>query len=367
MSDSDLSSDFRADVPESDPGDAGDEPNPGEAPPEPETDTPSGTNLPYDPEEPIRVLFRGHAESYDQSFLVVVDVRRDDSAVVFDELHVLSTRERERLRNVALDLREGEFAEQFSDLINELDETDTKDSANLRNKLERVLRQSGTMESLTEPLFEGDPEEFESTLREFLLNEIFPGSQLELTVRLAPAEDGSEPEAESVESDSTEEDDDEEEEDDQESEKLLPVSPEVDPIDGVRLRDLRIGDSFDVRVVGHSVRDLRPEYVEGQESAADDQSKLFNAKLVGTEDVPVEGTRKYIVRMTEDIYGRCTLDPTTKVKIRNIEDLSFLLRTRRQIFYVLVVLLIFLFSASLVFFLFPEPLLNLLRAVDTSP
>jgi hypothetical protein len=114
----------------------------------------------------------------------------------------------------------------------------------------------------------------------------------------------------------------EDEGEDEDSLQLLRVSPELDPLDGFALSDLRVGDFFDVRVVGASVRDLRNRYVKGNPQEAK-QSKIFNAQLVRIQDISLEGVKKYIVQLDQNIYGECILDPATRVKVRSVGDVSF--------------------------------------------
>jgi hypothetical protein len=239
----------------------------------------------------------------------------------------------------------------------------------LENKLKGLLAQTSNLTNLLSPLSEDETDEFRENFTDFLIDEVFPGSQINLHARVVTPEKRDEPSESASSEDDRDEDqveaDEEDEEGTDDSLKLLKVSPELDPLDGFALSDLRAGDAFDVRVVGESVRDLRKQYVDGDPEEAE-RSKIFNATLVRVQDVSLGGVKKYIVQLTENIYGECTFDPGTRVKVRQVGDVSFTARIKHRAFYAVLFLFIVVFSLSITFFLIPEPILNLIDAVTTT-
>lgn len=312
----------------------------------------------YDPKEPFRVFVRGHAESYDEWFLVVLELDPTPESPELSNLEVLSAQKPDHFTNLGLD-NTGDFGQWILSLRNSLNQTELKDSTNLENKLDGLLSQSSTLGDLLSPLTEEDVESFRDEFIDFLIGEVFPGSQLDLYIYVEPMEleeEGStDSSPESKDAGEQKDDDSGESNDQEDSPKLLAISPEVRPTGGIPLADLQEGDAFDVRVVGDSARDLRSRFIDGNPEEAE-ESKIFNARLVRIQDVGIEDVKKYIVQLTEDIYGEFSMDPSTRVKIRSMNDLSFLVRLKYWVFYFLVLVLILLFSLSVMFMLFPEPI-----------
>lgn len=330
----------------------------------------------YTPDEPSRIFIRGYADSYDEWFLVVVDAEPAPEKPELLKLYAFSAQDPERFTGLDFDGSE-QFEERLLDLRESLDQTERKDSKNLENKLTGLLSQTNNLNNLLTPLSEQRNDDFRQEIRDFLIDEVFPGSQLNLDVRVVsiekseessepvPPEDEKDEEDDQIDEEEKKEDEEDEEEEDEDSLKLFKISPELDPIDGFALSDLRVGDAFDVRVIGESVRDLRDKYVDGDAEDAE-RSRIFNATLVRVQDVSLEGVKKYIVQLNEEIYGECTLDPETRVKVRQVGDVWFLARLKYRIFYALLFVFILMFSGSITFFLFPEPILNLIDAVTAA-
>ena len=321
----------------------------------------------YTPDESYRIFVRGYAESYDEWFLIVLDAEPDSDEPELQNLDGFSAQDPERFTGLEFDASP-EFDQRLLNLRDSLNQTERKDSKNFENKLNGLLAQTSTLDNLLSPLAEKRMDAFREGFTDFLIDEVFPGSQLNLHARVVTPEQEEPSESDSPEIDREGDEDETGEEDEDETDdslKLFKVSPELDPIDGFALSDLREGDAFDVRVVGESVRDLREQYVDGDPEEAD-RSKIFNATLVRVQDVSLDGVKKYIVQLTENIYGECTLDPETRVKVRQIGDVSFMARIKHRVFYALLFLFILVFSLSITFFLIPEPILNLIDAVTST-
>jgi hypothetical protein len=290
----------------------------------------------YDPKEPVRIFARGYADSYDEWILVVLDVEPNSDEPDLRNLEALSASSPDRFTDLVYD-GSRDFDQGILNLRNSLDQSELKDSTNFENKMEGLLAQTSTLDNVVSPLFEENLEEFRQGFTDFLIGEVFPGSQLDLHVRAISLEDREEEQETAPSQDSTEqvtreiEKQEEDEGEDEDSLQLLRVSPELDPLDGFALSDLRVGDFFDVRVVGASVRDLRNRYVKGNPQEAK-QSKIFNAQLVRIQDISLEGVKKYIVQLDQNIYGECILDPATRVKVRSVGDVSFPARFKYRFF-----------------------------------
>lgn len=326
----------------------------------------------YEDGNRARVVVRGEAESYDQYFLVAFQVVFQDDRVALEDVSSLSGSEMSILERVDAEGSYADLIRDMTDTINSLSDSRKKDSQNFRSKFERVVREPEKLENLTEPLRDGRLEDFHRTLHEFLLSEIFPGTELRTGSRvLSEQESTSSSENTSAESDpdgtdveSLVEDSETAKEDD--SPKTLELRPEYDPMDGVSLRELEPGDRFDVRVVGNSLYDLRDQYIEGDDPREATQSKIINAKLLNVDDAPLKSVRTFVVELSEDARGQFAVDPSAKVSFRNYDDLSAPLKMRQRIRFFLLATMIFLFSVCLMFFVFPDPFLGLVEELRIS-
>lgn len=306
MSDSDFSSDFRADVS----GDPEGQPGTEEESPPSDDDSPSRGSLPYDPEEPIRILFRGHAESYDQSFVVALHVEFRDDCVFLEDLSALVGSDRSVLDRVDAEAPFSSVIRNITQAINRLSSSKRKDAQNFRNKLERVLHEPEKLEELTEPLRQNRNKDFHDSLHEFLLSEMFPGSELRTGARVLSVEGTDyEDQAQKGEDAGTGDDQSDgivaegEKSSSDDSPNMLELRPEYDPMDGVSLCQLRPGDKFNVRVVGDSLYDLKAEYLDGEDPAGADQSKIMNAELEDVRDAPLKSVKTFALRPPTSFAG----------------------------------------------------------------
>lgn len=320
-----------------------------------------------------RVVVRGRAESYEQYFVVAFQVGFHDDRVELEDLSALAGSDRSILERIDAEESYSKLTGDITTTLNRLSDSRKKDSKNFHSKFERIIREPEKLENLSEPLRDGRLNDFHRKLHEFLLSDIFPGTELRTGSRVlsdGQSEDSPEKEESSGEeatpsdADSIVEEAEQPAED--ESPKMLEVRPEYDPMDGVCLRELEPSDRVDVRVVGDSLYDLKDEYIDGENAREADRSKIMNAELVEVRDAPLKSVKTFVMKLSTDARGEFAVDPSARVSFRNYDDLSAPLKFRQRLRFFLLATMIFLFLISLVFFAFPEPFLGLVEELRFS-
>jgi hypothetical protein len=314
----------------------------------------------YSAGDPAHVILKGHAESYDQYFLVVFYFVLEDEFVQLENVTAISSEENDIFKKIDDGKEPTELNLRINEVIDTLPENKVKDSHNFRNKLERNLKQNDTIEELYEPLDLGDVEEFRSLFTDILRDQIFPGSKLDVGLKVVSPEQGAQDVSEVAEQavEELEEEPEEAPPEEDESPETLMVSPEYDPVDGVRLEYLTRGSSFYVRVTGPSVSRLKETFVDGDDPEEAKQSKPLSAELLEVTEAPMKESDRFTVQLGSNLLGKFSANPSTKVQIKNLEELPWHVRFRRQLYYAVALLLIFLFSTSVTFFLFPEAIIQ---------
>lgn len=314
----------------------------------------------------VRVVVRGFAESYDQYFVVAFQVSFHEERVEIEDLSALAGSERSLLERVDAEESYPKVTQEITTSVSRLSDSKRKDSKNFRNKFERIIRQPEQLEGLMEPLREDGEEDFEETLHDFLLGEMFPGTELRIGVRVLSVGEtdygetnGDRPSGNVETPETIVEDTDPEQSDS--SPPMLDLRPEYDAFDGVSLESLRPGDKFDVRVVGDSLHDLQNKYLDGEDPGDADESKILNAELKEVRNAPSKSVKTFVVRLANDARGTFSADPSARVSFRTYDDLSASVKLKHRARFFLLTAMIFLFSVCLIFFLFPKPFLGVLK------
>lgn len=314
----------------------------------------------YEPGHRTAICLAGEATGYDRQFVLFAEVVLADESISIDDLNGITDESGRFTGRIDLEQPPYDVKEKLIETISGAPPTELKDSKNFVNKCQQILNQRETLSDLGELLYDEDLEGVKSFLLDKFQSEIFPGSELDLTIKIGSnltpeTTDEPGPDGESV-PDAEEEQIDEEET----GPMFLDVIPEVNPSHGVPLHELSEGTEIEVRVVGDSVSELREQFRCDDETSHEPKSKPLYSKLIDLESSGNSSESRFVVKITNDVYGSGNVDANTMVELRTEDDIPSHIQLRRKILNVLVGLLIFVFSASLLILLFPESFFSLL-------
>lgn len=326
--------------------------------PEDELETGSEDHWDFQPGNRTAVCLAGEADAYDQCFILFMELSLSSDAADLEEIHGVVDSDGQFTDEIDLDQSPYRVKQQLLKVMSGVDPSQLKDSKNLVNKCKQTINQRDNLSEIGEGLQQDDAEGVESFFKDLLDNEIYPGSNINLTVKIGSNLD---PEPTTPEPDEPDEDGEEPEPED-EGPMFLEVVPEVNPARGVPLRELNSGDEIEVRVIGDSVRQLRdqfrsPDEEEGQQL----QSKPLYSKLLKIESTGDGDESIFLVKITNEVFGKGTVDANTMVELRREDDIPSHIQIRRSIFKLLIGVLIFVFSASLLILVFPDSFFDLLK------
>lgn len=311
----------------------------------------------YEPGRKTAILLAGEAPDYERKFVILAEVILADGSASIEEINGITDENGRFTEGIDLNQPPYDVKGELLETISDAPPTELKDTKNFINKCQQTLNHRETLSDLGDLLHDDDLEGLKSFLWDQFKDEIFPGSELDLTIKIGSnlsPKITDEPER-NVDTDS----DSEVEEAEEDSGPLfLDVVPEVNPSSGVPLRELGEDKEIEVRVVGDSVNELRDQF-RSSEDSGEPKSKPLYAKLMEVESTGNGAETEFLVKITNEVYGRGTVDPNTMVELRSEEDVPSHIKLRRKILNILVGVLIFVFSASLLILLFPDSFFSL--------
>ncbi|MFB6344769.1 MAG: hypothetical protein ABEK50_03220 [bacterium] len=312
----------------------------------------------YETGRPAAIVLAGEAAEYDRHFLLFCIVNPARDTATLDQIEGLAEEEKRLTERIDLNQHPNDVHNQILKASSNATATQQKDSKNFINKCRQTINQQETLSTLGEALSKGETEVVEDLFTDLFRNEIFPGSDLDLNTKIGSNMDGDTIEEDPEQTAETDEEPEEETQDDNEP-LILDIIPEVNPSTGVPLKELKPGTEIEIRVVGDSVDELRDQFQVNDESEEGRRkSKPLYTKLLQVDSSEGEDQAEFLTKITHEVYGKGEVDENTLVQLRREEDMPTHILLRRKILNILLILVAFLFSTSVLILLFPDAFLN---------
>ncbi len=239
------------------------------------------------------VIFRGHSEGYRLAFFGWIRLRIEAENEALERVKIYASEERSRIYELDFD-SPAEAKDAINKRLNQMqDRNDRRDTQQFKNKFRQNFDRSSFVDAAAEALRADEKERFRSIFTGRLEENIFPGSDSQVEVKIYNFENNSSPEGKDPVYEKIQED----------IEHKLEVKPYIQPAGGRRLRNVELNKQILVRVVGDSVSRLNPSLVAEDAPEDSPYSRPLPVRLAALKVGPSPGTVQFWVNFKEKIYG----------------------------------------------------------------